>query len=89
MAAKAKTKKTPAMMLWAMIDAERCAQKMSLRMLGQISGYSSGTVSLDSNCPERIPLERLFVYFAALGIDAATVIRPIAEEFVLNLTQSA
>ena len=89
MAKKARPKKTPAMVLWSMIDAERCAQKLSLRMLGEISGYSSGTVSLDANSPERIPLDRLFTYFAALGIDAATVIRPVAEAFIDNLTRSA
>lgn len=85
MAAKARTKKTPAMMLWGMVAAEKQAQNLSNRELADLAGCSDGTVSLDANCPERIPLSRLFCYFAALGIDAATVIRPIAQAYIDNL----
>lgn len=89
MATKAKPRKTPAMMLWAMIAAEQAAQSLTNSDLAKMVGCSGGTVSLDARCPERIPMSRLFCYFAALGIDAATVIKPVANAFIKNLTESA
>ena len=50
-----------------------------------MAGVSACTVSSDSNEPEKIPLWRLWRYFALLGIDAAEVLRPLAIEHAEKL----
>ena len=87
MAKKARAKRTPAVMLWAMIDAERRTQKLSYRALSKLCGCSDNTVCLDANCPERIPQSRLWLYFTALGIDITSVIVPVAEAFIGKFTK--
>ena len=50
-----------------------------------MAGVAVCTVSADSNEPEKIPLWRLWRYFALLGIDAAEVLRPLAIEHAEKL----
>ena len=76
MAIKAKT--TPARILWGLIEYEMAAQHMSQERLGKAVGVSRMTVYGDATAPERIPMSRLFLYFTALGIDADTILRPLA-----------
>lgn len=72
--------KTPARLVWQMISAEMTRQKMTQETLAKLAGCSKNTVSLDSNDPERIPMCRLWTYFAVLGIDCEKVLKPIARQ---------
>lgn len=72
--------RTPARMVWQMISAEMARQKMTQEGLAKLAGCSRNTVSLDSKDPERIPMCRVWTYFAALGIDCTEVLKPIAHE---------
>lgn len=73
-----KREKTPSRVVWQMIAAEMTRQNISQEMMAKMAGCSKNTVSLDGTDPERIPMSRVWTYFAVLGIDCATVLRPIA-----------
>ena len=84
---KAKPPRTPARLLWGMIEAERHAQSLTQGALAKLAGCSAHTASLDAKDPERIPQARLWLYFAALGIDAQTVLAPVAQAYIAHLTE--
>lgn len=75
-----KGRRTPARIVWQMISAEMARQKMTQEALAKLAGCSRNTVSLDSKDPERIPMSRVWTYFAVLGIDCTAVLKPIAHQ---------
>ena len=74
---KATRARTPSRIMWDLIAAQAALAKMA--------GVAVCTVSADSSEPEKIPLWRLWRYFALLGIDAAEVLRPLAIEHAEKL----
>jgi hypothetical protein len=78
MAAKTKPARTPPRIIWGLIDAEMAAQEVSRAEIAKRIGVHVNTVHSDATDPEKIPLARLFIYFAALGIEPAVMLRPIA-----------
>lgn len=73
-----RAKETPQRLLWDIIKGEACMQGMTQEQLGKLIGVTRGTVCNDAADPARIPLGRVFLYFAALGIDAEVLLRPLA-----------
>lgn len=84
---KAKRLRTPAQIIWHIIDSEMRMQEITQRELAKRVNVNRNTVSEDSRDPERIPMRRVWLYFAALGLDASEVLRPIAAEHAERLTQ--
>lgn len=82
---KATRTRTPSRIMWDLIAAEMQRQSITQASLAKMAGVSTCTVSSDSNEPEKIPLWRLWRYFALLGIDAAEVLRPLAIEHAEKL----
>lgn len=72
-------KKTPSEKLWDTIDMIRHRDGLRQKDLAQTIGVSSNTVSLDSNCPERIPMGRMWRYLEAVGINEDDVLACIAK----------
>ena len=48
---------------------------------------SANTITSDSKEPEKIPLSRVFLYFAALGIDPQVMLRPIAHSIAERMIE--
>jgi DNA-binding XRE family transcriptional regulator len=82
MAKKALAKRTPAALLWALIDAERVRQQMTADTLAKRVGVSRGTVTTDARDPYKIPQGRLWLYFAVLGIDAGAVLHAFVSAYL-------
>lgn len=87
MAKKAARARTPSRIIWDMIDAEMRFQQVTKLELAKRAHVDRNTVGLDAHDPERIPMHRVWIYFAALGMDAAEVLRPIAQEHAERLIQ--
>ena len=58
---------------------------MTQKALAQRIGKSESLVSDDARDPDRIPQWRLWLYFAAVGIDAGEVLRPILDAHRENM----
>jgi len=82
---KAMPRMTPGRILWRIIDSEMKAQKITQKRLAEMASVNKCTVSEDSRDPERMPLHRVWVYFAALGIDPAEILLPIGEAHLQRL----
>lgn len=82
---KAKSRMTPSRALWHIIDSEMRMQHVTQTELARRVSCNKCTVSEDSRAPERIPLCRLWLYFAALGIDIAEILQPVAEEHAARI----
>ena len=87
MAVKARPARTPPRIIWGLIDAEMAAQEVSRAELAKRIGVHVNTVHGDAAEPERIPLSRLFVYFAALGIEPSVMLRPIAHSIAERMIE--
>lgn len=87
MAKKAQPARTPPRIIWGLIDAEMTAQAVSRGEIAKRIGVHVNTVHSDAAEPEKIPLSRLFVYFAALGIDPALMLRPIAHSIAERMIE--
>lgn len=85
MAKKAARARTPARVIWDMIDAEMQMQQITKLELAKRARVNRNTVGLDARDPGRIPMQRVWLYFAALGLDAAEVLRPLAVEHAERL----
>lgn len=79
--------RTPPRIIWGLIDAEMSAQRLDQRQLAKLVGVHYNTVYSDAREPEKIPLSRLFVYFAALGIDPTLMLRPIAHSIAERMIE--
>lgn len=82
---KAISPKTPARIMWAIIAAEMQLQCITQKALAKRIGKSESLVSDDARDPDRIPQWRLWLYFAVLGIDAETVLRPVLDAHKENM----
>ena len=75
---KAKSLPTMARVLWSIVESSMQWQHVTKGELAARSGVCRDTVTADAKEPERIPLARIAIYFKALGIDPAEVLRPLA-----------
>ena len=50
-------------------------------------GVHANTVSSDAREPEKIPLDRLSLYFTALGINPEVMLRPIAHSIAERMIE--
>ncbi len=82
---KATRTRTPSRIMWDLIAAEMQRQSITQAALAKMVGVNACTVSADGSDPDKIPLWRLWKYFALLGIDAAEVLRPLAIEHAEKL----
>lgn len=87
MATKARPARTHPRIIWGLIDAEMTAQEVSRAEIAKRIGVHVNTVHGDAVELERIPLARLFIYFAALGIDPALMLRPIAHSIAERMIE--
>lgn len=86
MAKKAKPIRTPSQVMWSMIKAEMVVQGVTQRELAKRVHCCNDTICLDAKEPERIPQQRLWLYFAALGMDCMDVLRAVAADHAERLT---
>lgn len=80
MGKKATGKRTPARIVWELIAAEMRRQQITQIELAKRAKVSKDTVCSDGHDPEKIPMWRVWRYFALLGIDPNKVLRPLAME---------
>lgn len=82
---KAPKARTPSTIMWDMIACEMYRQHMTKCEVAKQIGVSEQTIRNDENDPYKIPQWRLWSYFLVLGIDATTVLRPLAMEHAENM----
>ena len=87
MATISRPTRTPPRIIWGLIEAEMKAQEVSRSELAKRIGVHANTVHSDATEPERIPLSRLFIYFAALGIEPSVMLRPIAHSIAERMIE--
>lgn len=73
-------RRTPARIIWDIIAAEMQRQGVTQVMLAKRAHVDKSTVGSDGRNPEKIPMFRVWLYFAILGIDPDIVLRPLAVE---------
>lgn len=71
--------KSSSVKLWETIEMIRHRDGLRQRDLAEAVGVSTNTVSLDANCPERIPQGRLWRYLAAVGVSDEEIIACLAK----------
>ena len=64
--------------IWGLISAAMASQDIQRSEIAKMIGVHANTVSSDAREPEKIPLDRLDLYFTALGINPEDMLRPIA-----------
>ena len=85
MAKKATDHRTPSRIIWDMIAAEMTLQHVTQRELAKRAKVAQATVTTDGQDPEKMPMWRVWRYFAILGLDPALVLRPFALEHAEKL----
>lgn len=85
MAKKAARARTPSRIIWDLIAAEMHRQNMTQGELAKRASVNPCTVTSDSKDPDKMPMHRVWIYFAILGLDPAIVLRPIAIEHAENM----
>lgn len=78
MAKKAPKSRTPSRIIWDLIAAEMYRQNMTQGELAKRAHVNPCTVSTDCKDPDKMPMHRVWIYFAILGLDPAIVLRPLA-----------
>jgi hypothetical protein len=78
MAKKAQPARTSPRIIWKLIAAEMAAQEIQRAEIAKRIGVHVNTVNSDAKEPEKMPLDRVFNYLAALDIDPEIMLRPIA-----------
>lgn len=71
-------RQTPSKKVWSAIETALHEQRMLKKDLAKRIGVHVNTITRDSNEPEHIPLERLWLYFDALGIPADDIVKYIS-----------
>lgn len=87
MAKKAVRARTPARIIWDMIAAEMTLQHVTQRELAKRAKVAQATVTTDGQDPEKMPMWRVWSYFAILGIDPLKVLKPLAIEHAENIVR--
>ena len=85
----ARKKRTAPQIIWGLIAAEMAAQNVQRAEIAARIGVSANTVTSDAKEPEKIPLSRIYIYFAALGIDPQIMLRPIAHSIAERMIDTA
>lgn len=78
MAKKAQPARTSPRIIWKLIAAEMAAQEIQRTEIAKRIGVHVNTVNSDAKETEKMPLDRVFNYLAALDIDPEIMLRPIA-----------
>ena len=86
MAAQQK-KRTAPHIIWGLIAAEMSAQNIQRADIAERINVSANTITSDAREPEKMPLSRVFLYFAALGIDPQVMLRPIAHSIAERMIE--
>lgn len=84
---RTKPKKTPAQILASMIEAAMAIQKVNGQELARRVRTSANTVYSDLNDPDRIPQNRLWLYFTVLDIDCTDTLQAVADRFSATIIQ--
>ena len=71
--------KTPAAKVWELIEMLRHREGLRKKDLADAAGVSENTVCLDTECPERIPQGRLWIYLKTVGIKPCEVVKFMAQ----------
>lgn len=80
-------KPTPSRIAVNIIKGAMAAQNMSAEKVAKMMHVHRNTVSSDFKCPEKIPQDRLWLYFVVLGIDIKGVLLKIQDavsEMIVN-----
>lgn len=85
MAKKATGKRTPSRIIWDLIAAEMLRQQMTQGELAKRAKVNPCTVSTDGKDPDKMTMQRVWTYFAILGLDPNIVLRPLAQEHAENM----
>lgn len=83
----AKQARTMPRIIWGLLAAEMTAQDLQRADVAKMIGVHANTVSSDAREPEKIPLDRLSLYFTALGINPEVMLRPIAHSIAERMIE--
>ena len=87
MPAKAKSRRTPSEVMCRILQAAMAANDVTAQELADSSGVHQNTVKSDLKDPDKIKLQRLWLYFLALGVPIGDALASFAESFARGLTQ--
>ena len=87
MPAKAKSRRTPSEVMCRILQAAMAANDVTAQELADSSGVHQNTVKSDLRDPDKIKLQRLWLYFLALGVPIDDALAAFAESFARGLTQ--
>lgn len=87
MPAKAKSRRTPSEVMCRILQAAMAANDVTTQELADNSGVHQNTVKSDLKDPDKIKLQRLWLYFLALGVPIDDALAAFAESFARGLTQ--
>ena len=73
--------------IWGLIAAEMAAQDIQKADIAKLIGVHANTIGSDAKEPEKIPLDRLTLYFTALGINPEVMLRPIAHSIAERMIE--
>lgn len=79
-------KKTPAQIVKAIISAAMGAEDIDSKRLSQLAGVSVNTVYNDLRDPDRMPMQRMWLYFTALSVPVDEGLQAFADSFARSLT---
>jgi transcriptional regulator with XRE-family HTH domain len=82
----AKRKKTPAECIGAILRAAMGAQGISNEKLADLVGLHRNTVRTDLEDPDKMKMERVWMYFTALGVPVDEGMQAFADSFAKSLT---
>lgn len=83
----AKRKKTPAECIGRILCAAMGAAGISSEVLASRAGVARNTVCSDLKDPDRMPMQRVWLYFTVLGVPIEKGLQAFADSFALSLTQ--
>jgi len=79
--------KSPSQITCRIIHAGMSAEGMSVHELAKRTGVHHNTVYTDLKQPEKIPQDRLWLYFTILNVPVENALARIAAEFAEMLTR--
>ena len=82
-----KRKRTPSECIGRIISAAMGAGGISSEALANRAGVARNTVCSDLKDPDRIPMQRVWLYFTVLDVPIEKGLQAFADSFALSLTQ--
>ena len=79
--------KSPSQITCRIIHAGMSAEGMSVHELAKRTGVHHNTVYNDLRQPEKIPQDRLWLYFTILNVPVDSALECIAQEFAATLAR--